>query len=229
MNKKVFVLPKKVSIIKKKQILEKYKKGTSIKDLSLDFNFSIQTITKQIKALIGEEEFKKCKDFRINKKNKLVKNEIDLSEDHILENLSKSKINYQSLEKVSNSINNNSENFFEIAPLIEGVNLETQKDISSKPISEFVFPNIVYLIVDNSIELETKYLRDFPEWQFLPRDELNRKTIQIFTDLKIAKRFCNKEQKVIKVSNPNVFKLTAHILKSKGITRIVNDDSLIAL
>ena len=222
-------MPKKVSLIQKKQILEKYKKGTSIKDLSLDFNFSMQTITKQIKSLIGEEEFKKCKDSKINKKNKLVKNEISLKNDDILGNLSKSKINSQSLEKVSNSISSNSENFFEIAPLIEGVDLETQRDISSKPISEFVFPNIVYLVVDNSIELETKYLRDFPEWQFLSRDELNRKTIQIFTDLKIAKRFCNKEQKVIKVPNTNVFRIVAPHLLSRGISRIVSCDKLIAL
>ena len=72
-------------------------------------------------------------------------------------------------------------------------------------------------------------LKDFPEWRFLPINDLNRKTIEIYLDLKIAKRLCNKEQKVIKVPNTNVFKISAPILLSKGISRIVSADKLIAL
>ena len=102
-------------------------------------------------------------------------------------------------------------------------------DFSSIPISEVEFPNIVYMIVDKKIELETKLLQDYPNWQFLPTEELNRKTIEIYFDLKIAKLFCKKEQKVIKVPNTNVFKIAAPFLLSKGISRIVGDDKLIAL
>ena len=83
--------------------------------------------------------------------------------------------------------------------------------------------------MENKIELQTKILRDYPDWQFLAQNELDRKTIEIFFDLKIAKRFCNKEQKVIKVPNTNVFKLVAPLLQSRGITRIVSEDQLIAL
>ena len=85
------------------------------------------------------------------------------------------------------------------------------------------------MIVNKNIELEIKVLRDYPDWHFLPDDDLNRKTIEIFNDLKVAKRDCRKEQKVLKVPNTNVFKITARILISKGITRIVNDDKLISL
>ena len=104
-----------------------------------------------------------------------------------------------------------------------------QKDLSSIPISDIDFPNVVYMIVDKKIELETKYLKDYPEWGFLSQDELRRKTIQIFYNLKIAKRFCSNDQKVIKVPNTNVFKVVAPILRSKGISRIVSDDKLLAL
>ncbi len=222
-------MPRKVSVTQKKEILEKYQKGSSIKDLSLYFNFSKQTITKQLKTLMGEEEFRKFKYLKVDKTKRLEKKSLNLNHSNTLENSKKSIINNQSLKNVSESTYDNSENFFEIPPLIENIDLEKQKDISSRPISEFVFPKIVYLLVDKNIELETKYLRDFPEWQFLSSDELNRKTIQIFTDLKIAKRFCNREQKIIKVPNTTVFELAAPILKSRGISRIVNDDSLIAL
>ena len=74
-----------------------------------------------------------------------------------------------------------------------------------------------------------KYLKDYPAWSFLAEDELDRKTIEIFDDYKIAKRFCNKEQKVIKVPNTDVFKIVAPILLKKGISRIVSGDRLISL
>ena len=85
------------------------------------------------------------------------------------------------------------------------------------------------MVVDKKIELVIKLLKDYPEWQFLSQDELKRKTIEIFYDLKNAKRFCNKEQKVIKVPNTRVFSIVAPILISRGISRIVCPDKLIAL
>ena len=88
---------------------------------------------------------------------------------------------------------------------------------------------MVYMIVDKKIELEIKLLKDYPEWDFLPKNDLNRKTIQIYFELRTAKRDCNKEQKVIKVPNTNIFKLVSPLLLSRGITRIITEDQLIAL
>ena len=56
---------------------------------------------------------------------------------------------------------------YEITPLNFEIDSSNQKDLSSISISEVDFPKIVYMIVDNKIELEIKYLKDFPEWQFL--------------------------------------------------------------
>ena len=47
--------------------------------------------------------------------------------------------------------------------------------------------------------------------------------------MKSAKRSSKKDQKVIKVPNSNVFKITASILKARGISRIVSSELLIAL
>ena len=47
--------------------------------------------------------------------------------------------------------------------------------------------------------------------------------------MKNAKRSCNKDQKVIKVPNTEVFKIVAPILKARGISRIVSEDKLISL
>ena len=128
-----------------------------------------------------------------------------------------------------NEISFSEGSFIEIPPLNLEIDTQPQKDLSSVPITDADLPKIVYMVVDKKIELETKYLKEYPEWQFLSNNELNRKSIQIFIDLKEAKRFCNKEQKVIKVPNTNVFKMVAPILLRKGISRIVSSDKLIAL
>ena len=70
-------------------------------------------------------------------------------------------------------------------------------------------------------------MKDYPDWQFLSKEELDRKTIEIFLDIKLAKRFCNKDQKVIKVPNPDVFKIVAPLLLKKGISRIISFDKFL--
>ena len=119
--------------------------------------------------------------------------------------------------------------FFEIAPLDYEIDSSSRKELSSVSLSEVEFPKVVYMVVDKKIELEIKLLKDFPEWDFLPYDDLNRKTIEIFFDLNLAKRSCNKEQKVLKVPNTDVFRIAAPVLLKKGISRIVCAENLIAL
>ena len=82
------------------------------------------------------------------------------------------------------------------------------------------------MLVDKTIELETRYLKEYPDWQFLSKEELNRKTIQIF-DLKLRKDFY--KSKSFKSTNTDVFRLVAPFLLEKGISRIVSDDKLISL
>ena len=130
---------------------------------------------------------------------------------------------------------NNSSNFtpdysfLEIAPLDFEIDNSSRKELSSIPILKMDFPKVVYMIVDKKIELEIKLLKDFPEWEFLPDDDLNRKTIEIFFDLSLAKRSCSKDQKVLKVPNTDVFRIAAPILLERGISRIICAENLIAL
>ena len=121
------------------------------------------------------------------------------------------------------------DSFFEIAPIDYEMDSTSRKEISSVPLSEVDFPKVVYMIVNKKIELEIKLLKDFPEWQFLPQEDLSRKTIEIFFDLNLAKRSCNKEQKVLKVPNTDVFRIASPLLIAKGISRIVCAENLIAL
>ena len=119
--------------------------------------------------------------------------------------------------------------FLEITPLNLEIDNLPQKDLTSVSISEAELPKVVYMVVDKQIELETKLLKEYSEWNFLSENDLSRKTIEIFFDLKTAKRSSKKDQRVIKVPNSDVFKITAPILRARGISRIVSSDLLIAI
>ena len=161
-------------------------------------------------------------------KSKLLHNEIKKKSSNSNLNLNKDNKIIQK-NNISEEAYINETHFTEIIPLDCEFENKPQKDLSSISISQITFPKIVYMIVDRKIELVIKYLRDYPDWQFLSQDELNRKTIEIYFDLKNAKRYCNKEQKVIKVPNTNVFKIVAPILISRGISRMISEDNLITL
>ena len=55
------------------------------------------------------------------------------------------------------------------------------------------------MIVDQKIELVPKLIKDFPDWSFLPEEDLERLSIQIFSDQKTAKTISSKNQKIIKI------------------------------
>lgn len=211
-------MPKRISENQKKEIINSFKNGKTIDQLSAVFKFTKATITRHIK-----------KEISINEYDQLVsqhKQKIELDSDST-EEISIDQTFIQ--ENANENVSKDEElQFIEIAPLNFDLDNFEQKDFSSIPLSNFIFPKVVYMIVDKKIELDIKYLRDYPNWDFLSEDELSRKTIRIFTDLKIAKSFCTKEQKVIKVPNTNVFKIAAPFLISKGISRIVTDDKLIS-
>ncbi len=112
---------------------------------------------------------------------------------------------------------------------MDGIELNKQKDLASEPLIEAKLPEVVYMLVDKNIELIPKMLKDYPQWSFLPQQDLNRMSLEIFDDHKYAKKLCTKNQKLIKVPNPNVFLIASNSLKSKGITRIIFNNLLLAL
>ena len=210
-------MPKKVSDSEKEKIVESFLKGSSVREISKEYNFSQITINRQLKLILGVNKFDKIKELN-SKQNK---------------DASKIKsFNYdeeKTLHQGKESLDQTEETFFELVPILDGIELEKQKDLSSQPLKDSNLPQIVYILVDKKIELIPKSLGDYPQWRFLPEEDLNRKTIEIFSDIKNAKRDCKKDEKVIKVPNPNIFNLVAPILIAKGITRIIIEDNLISL
>ena len=227
-------MAKRLTEKENEKLVKGFQSGKTIKALSEEFNFTSATIIRKLKKNLGVSAYKE-----LNRKNKksdednIIESEKNIICEDIAINSKDSQNKLLDINKID--VNKDEKNFFnssefiEITPLNYEIENNSRKELSSIPISEINFPDIVYMIVDKNIELEIKLLGDYPQWDFLPNSDLNRKTIEIFNDIKVAKRFCKKDQKVIKVPNTDVFRIVAHILISKGISRIVNSEQLISL
>ena len=225
-------MPKKLSDTQKEEIIKGFMSGKNLDQLSKEFSCTKLTISRNIKKKFGDEEYKKFlkRNISFANHNEKVKD----SNENIADKVIGEKTNKKLTEQDNNELfeDNNflqSSSFTEIVPLNLNIDNENRKELTSIPIDEIDFPNIVFMIIDKNTELEIKQLKDYPEWDFLPEDDLRYKTIQIYSDLKEAKRNCRKEQKVIKVPNPNVFKVAAKMILAKGISRIISDKLLISL
>ena len=222
-------MAKRLTEKQKEEIKINFLAHQSVEFLSEKFNCTKTTIIRNLKKKLGEKKYKEI----IN----ILNAPFDIKNEKLLENDNQKNFQKNIIKKTDNTsigISNEDkinpfESFIEITPLEHDFEDVSQKDISSIPLSEVKLPNMVFLIVKKEIELETKYLKDYPEWQFLPQNDLKRKTIEIHFDLKIAKRMCNKDQKVIKVPNTDVFRIVAPILISRGISRIVTAENLISI
>tara|TARA_B100001989_G_scaffold196932_1_gene145562 strand:+ start:182 stop:826 length:645 start_codon:yes stop_codon:yes gene_type:complete len=214
-------LAKRISEKQKQEIVDEFVKKKSLEEISENFQFTKLTIVRNLKKILGEKKY-----------DELLKlsNSSDSSKSckNIKHQKFASPTNQQSFDSPHMESHLEDE-FLEIAPLNLEIDNLPQKDLSSISIEDVELPKMVYMVVDNQIELEIKLLRDYPQWNFLSEEDLSRNTIEIFNDMKSAKRSSKKDQKVIKVPNSNVFRITASILKARGISRIVSSESLIAL
>ncbi len=212
-------MAKRISEKQKIEILEDFINNKTIDEISKKFNFTKLTISRNLKKSLGDEKY-----FQLKKISKTVKNSTDKKQisDH-------NNLNSKESSEAYNQDSFSESSFIEIAPLDYEIEKAPERDLASVPIAEVDLPKVVYMVVDKHIELETKLLKDYAVWSFLPEKDLNRKTIEIFFEIKVAKRFSNKDQKVIKVPNSEVLRVAAPILVSKGISRIVSSETLIAL
>ena len=213
-------MPRKVSELEKKAILDSFISGKDIKEISKIYNFSPVTIVRQLKKCLSNNEFEDLK-IKNNRADKLNKKYLSQSIEK------KSKDNKNLENNTEKKIYN--EEIFEVIPIIDGLDLVNQKELASEPLIDAQLPEVVYLVVDKKIELIPKLLKDYPEWSYMPEEDLKRITLEIFSDPKHAKKYCSKNEKTIKIPNSKVFIMASKSLKSKGISRIIFGELLLSL
>ena len=189
-------MSRKVSEQQKKEILKLFQDGQKVKDISKLLNFTIQTITRQLKNLLGEDEFieiKNSKFKKINSSNEKSKT-TNSQKSYTQSKSNEGETTLRQYKETKNLKNKNKDQelysdsyFVELTPINHDIDNSKRKEVSSTPIELIEFPNTVYMVVDKNIELEIKFLKDYPVWDFLPEEDLDRKSIEIFNDIKKAK------------------------------------------
>lgn len=89
------------------------------------------------------------------------------------------------------------------------------------PLAEAHIPRTCYVVVDRASELITRPLKDFAELGQIPAEEVQEKTLPIFDNHRVAKRFLRRMQRVVKVPDGRVFQKVRPYLQAKGITRLL--------
>ncbi len=112
----------------------------------------------------------------------------------------------------------------ESGSLLPSLQLNSAAFVRVLPLSEASIPKTCYLVVDRAAELVARPLREFGELGQIPSDETQEKTLPVFDNHRVAKRFSNiRTQRVIKIPDSGVLQKAAPHLQAKGITRLLID------
>jgi hypothetical protein len=98
---------------------------------------------------------------------------------------------------------------------------EDRPAVVPQPLTPGALPASAYMLVDKTVELQARPLREFPELGTLPDDEQERQALMLYANPRQAKRQCGRSQRVIKVPDTAVLERTSSYLVAQGITRLV--------
>ncbi len=115
------------------------------------------------------------------------------------------------------------------SPILVG-HRDRQATVHVLPLEEALIPRICYLVVDRFAELVARPLGEFGELGQIPDAETMEKTLPVFDNHRVAKRFSNpRTQRVIKLPDGKILQKAAIHLQAKGITRLLIDGQVYTL
>ena len=239
------MISRRLTKTQKSEILDAFRNGENTNFLAEKYSCTTNTINRTVKTLLTDREYKLLKEQRSKINNKKIKridneivneqkNDLSIKLDQEFNDTEFNKINSLALEDSHDSSEDSSSEtkykFELIEPLVSDFDFDEDKQKSEFEMLHYEsLPESVYMIVDKKVELDLQPISDLPEWSFLPENELQRKAILLFSNQRSAKRSCSRNQRVIKIPNTSIFKLSKSYLISKGITRLILEDSIIAL
>ncbi|MGH7998990.1 MAG: transposase [Brasilonema sp.] len=97
------------------------------------------------------------------------------------------------------------------------------------PLSAASLPKTCYLVIDRSSELITRPLREFGDLGQIPNLETQQRTLPVFDNHRVAKRFSTKRDRVIKIPDSRMLHKARYHLQAKGITRLLIDGQVYSL
>lgn len=129
------------------------------------------------------------------------------------------------LEDDDDDLSSDSDELVDLASM----HIPVGKPLHILPLSEAAIPRICYLVVDRTSDLVTRPLKDFAELGQIPDHEIQEKTLPVFDNHRVAKRFMRRMQRVVKIPDGRVFLKVSPYLQAKGITRLLIDGQVYSL
>lgn len=97
------------------------------------------------------------------------------------------------------------------------------------PLSAANLPRTCYIVIDRTAELIARPLREFGDLGQIPSQEIQQKTLPVFDNHRVARRFSTKRDRVIKVPDSRMLQKARSHLQAKGITRLLFDGRVYSL
>ncbi|WP_445636060.1 Transposase [Nostoc sp. DSM 114161] len=120
------------------------------------------------------------------------------------------------------------DDFDELTPLVTR-RRPGEASVQVLPLSAAHLPKTCYLVIDRSSELITRPLKDFGDLGQIPNLETQQRTLPVFDNHRVAKRFSTKRDRVIKVPDSKMLHKARTHLQAKGITRLLIDGQVYSL
>jgi len=115
-------------------------------------------------------------------------------------------------------------------PFLVSGRLKEGYTVQILPLADAPIPRTCYLVVDRAAELIAPPLRDFGDLGQIPEAEVQAKTLPVFDNHRIAKRYSNpRTQRVIKLPDGRILSKTSSHLRAKGITHLLIDGRVYSL
>jgi transposase-like protein len=126
--------------------------------------------------------------------------------------------------------NEDSDELGDITAVLDGahVKIDPNLPIAILPLVEADLPDTCYIVIDRASEIVARPLQDFRDLGKIPAHEQQALTVPIFDNHRIARRFSNHNQRVVKFPSDLIY--TTHSrLAQRGITRMLFDGQVFAL
>jgi hypothetical protein len=210
----------------KEELVARYRDGETAQTLAVLYSCSPNTVSRVLKAALDPEEMAAIKKQARNRT-------APAALDPPLETIAAEALPVESSEPAGELAIDDADDFAEdglddadveaddegdevdVAPAAAAVLQEV------RPLAPGVLPASVYMLVDKTVELQARPLKEFSELGSLPADEQELQALMLFTNPRQAKRQCGRTQRVIKVPDAEVLQRRSSYLVAQGITRLV--------
>jgi transposase-like protein len=109
------------------------------------------------------------------------------------------------------------------------LNIAQNKFLEILPIADASIPKTCYVVVDRTSELITRPLKDFAALGRIPNEDIQKRTLPVFDNHRIARRFSRRTQRIVKLPDGSVLRKVGHYLRAKGITHLLIDGRVYGL